>query len=369
MKRGWLLALTVLACVAIAGTSFAADNPAGMVPRFVTLPPHSNYPARPADPAVQLSQYNLSWKSSRDNQTRNAVIVGADPASNNSTTTVTVGIIPIKMVYGANNGNMTFDPNSKYVGNYSSIQMLALSPLFQKYIDYNQGGTDLGMTQYIDAYDRGNFWSLVQSNNNHHLIFKTVIGPTQTINVTPQQGNVITNGWGGYKTGTMDINAFDNQLQTYIHQFSQIQPNVFPLFVTFNVYLTSGGCCIGGYHSANGGAPGGQTYGHTSLLPQAAQPVFSEDVSAAAHELGEWQLDPFTTNRSPCPSNSILENGDPLVSDSNPKFGVSSYTVQGFTFHPQDLVFLSWFGQTPSTAVNNWTRFQGEPLGVCVLAN
>jgi hypothetical protein len=369
MKRGMLVTLTLLACVSLAGVVFAQDNPSGARPMFAVLPPHSYYPVKPADPAAQLAQWKLTWHSSWNNRDFTSTFVGTDPSTTNTTTTVTVGIIPIKMVYGASNGNKTFDPNDKYVGNYSAIQMLMLSPLFQKYIDFNQGGTDLGSTQYIDAYERGNFWSSVQTNNKYHVLLKTVLGPTQTINVSASQGNVINNPWGGYPTGTMDINSFDVQLQTIMNNFSQIQPNVLPLFVTYNVYLTSGGCCIGGYHSANGGAPGGQTYSHTSLMSQASVPVFSEDVSAAAHELGEWLLDPFTTNGSPCPSNGILENGDPLVSDSNPQFGAFPYTVQGFTFHPQDLVFLSWFGQTPSTAVNSWTRFQGETLGVCQLAH
>lgn len=369
MKRCSLVALTLLACVAMAGTTFAQNIPAGVQPRFVTLPPHSYYPAKQVDPAAQLTQFTLQWKSSFNNQNYSSVIVGTDPAQTNTTTTITVGIIPIKMVYGPNNGNRTFDPADKYVGNYSATQMAMLSPMFQKYIDYNQGGTDLGKTQYIDAYTRGNFWSSVQSNHNYHLVFKTVLGPTQTINVAQNQGSVINNPWGGYPTGTMDINAFDIQLQSIMNKFPQIQPNVLPLFLTYNVYLTSGGCCIGGYHSANGREPGGQTYSYSTLMSQAGSPVFSEDVDALAHELGEWQLDPFTDNRSPCPSNGILENGDPLVSDTSPQFGAYPYTVQGFTFHPQDLVFLSWFGQTPSTAVNNWTRFQGETLAVCQLAH
>jgi len=89
-----------------------------------------------------------------------------------------------------------------------------------------------------------------------------------------------------------------------------------------------------------------------------------------AHELGEWIMDPFTTNASPCPGNSILEVGDPLENQGD--FGDYPYTVGGFTFHPQDLVFITWFGAPPATSLDVWngktvnvTTFQNENAAVC----
>ena len=99
-------------------------------------------------------------------------------------------------------------------------------------------------------------------------------------------------------------------------------------------------------------------------LSQASIPVFSQDIGALSHEIGEWLLDPFVDNASPCPSNGILENGDPLETDTNPEFGDYPYTIGAFTYHPQDLVFLTWFGG-PATSVNNWVTFQGQKLNVC----
>lgn len=362
MKRGCLVILTLLACLALAGLSVAQDVQTAR-PMFMAIPPHSYGPAPENVPAAQLPQWTYTYKSSRNNQTYHAVMVGGDPTTTNTTSTVTVGIIPIKMVYGANNGNMTFDPNAPYVGNYSTTKVLQLSPLFQSYFDYVQGGTDLGKTQYIDAYQRGDFWKYVQTNSNYHIKLNAVVGPTQTINVAPGQGQVEINPLGGgYKIGTMDINVFDSQLQTFIRNIHQIQPNVLPLFITYNVYLTSGGCCIGGYHSANGIAPGGQTYSHTTLMQQAGnQAIFSNDISAATHEIGEWLMDPFVNTGNAC--GGIMENGDPLVFTNN--YGTFPYTVQGFTFHPQDLVFVTYFGAPADTSVNNWTTFQGQNVSIC----
>ncbi len=338
---------------------------------FRALPPHNYYPnVKPADPAVQLPQWTFTWTSSYNNRTYNTVIVGSDPRSTNTTTTVTVGIIPIKMVFGASNGNMTFDPSTPYFGNYSTTQMVMDSPIFKPEFDYTQGGTDLGKTQYEDAYQRGDFWGAVKTNTNYHLILKTVLGPEQTFTVPVGDGDVIDNPWSGIPTGTADINWFDEQLQTVLTKYKQINPSVLPLFITENVYLTEGGCCIGGYHSANGGAPGGQTYSYSTSIQQAKVPVFSQDVGALAHEVGEWIMDPFTENASPCPSNSILEVGDPL--ENGPNFGDYPYTIDGFTFHPQDLVFITWFGAPPATSLDVWdgvttnvVTFQNEKLAVC----
>jgi hypothetical protein len=366
---GGSLIAALVVCIGLTGSG-VAQNISTARPMFTTLPPHSYYPVKPADPSVQLPQWTFDWTSSFDNRNFSTVIVGVDPRTPNASTTVTVAIFPIKMVYGATNGNMTFDPSTPYFGTYSTTEMIGMSPIFRGEFDFTQGGTDLGKTQYIDAYQRGNFWEAIQHNRRYHVLLSKVTGPEQTFNVPASEGNVIPNPWSGIPTGTADINWFDQQLQTVLAKYSQIQPNVLPLFITENVYLTSGGCCIGGYHSANGNAPGGQTYSYSTSIQQAAVPVFSQDIGALSHELGEWLMDPFTTNPSPCPSNGILEIGDPLETETGTHdFGDWPYTIGGFTFHPQDLVFITWFGAPPATSVNNWVTFQGDSLNVCQTAH
>jgi hypothetical protein len=361
--------LVALVCISVSGFGVAQDIQTAH-PIFTTLPPHSYYPVKPADPAVQLPQWTFDWTSSYDNRNFSTVIVGADPRTSDTTTTVTVAVFPIKMVYGANNGNMTFDPTAPYFGTVSTVGMVGMSPIFRGEVDFVQGGVDLGKTQYIDAYQRGDFWAAIKHNRKYHILFQRMAAPLQTFNVPASEGNVIANPWSGIPTGTADINWFDQQLQALLVKYQQIQPNILPLFITENVYLTEGGCCIGGYHSANGGAPGGQTYSYSTSIQQAAVPVFSEDTSALSHELGEWLMDPFTQNASPCPSNSILEVGDPLETETGVHdFGDWPYTVGGFTFHLQDLVFITWFGAPPSISVNDWVTFQGDNLAVCQTAH
>jgi hypothetical protein len=56
----------------------------------------------------------------------------------------------------------------------------------------------------------------------------------------------------------------------------------------------------------------------------------------------------------------ILEVGDPLEGTTD--YGDFIYTISGYSYHIQDLVFLKYFGQTPSTSVNDWWSLQNYPF-------
>jgi len=356
-----LLATSVVVSFAVTATANSQDKWGGAKPMFKVIPNNAPGHYAPVRPAAQLAQWNGIFKDHHNN-TVSYVMVGTDPKTTNTTTTVNVVLIPVKMIYGAANGNMTFNPKvDTYPNGQIVIANMKKSPIFQSGIDFVQGGTDVGNSQYIDAYQRANFWQTnVQNEPNYHVLLN-IVKQEKPLKITVQtaQGKVITNPFGTIKVGTMDINAFDSQLNTYISGHSaDIHPDVLPLFVTDNIYLTSGGCCIGGYHSARGGAPSGQTYSYTTLVTEAKS--FSQDVSALSHEIGEWMDDPFTTNRVHCTDNGIMENGDPLV--SLPNYGGYPYKLNGFTYNLQDLVFIEYFG-APEGSVNNWHDFQNARPG------
>jgi len=69
--------------------------------------------------------------------------------------------------------------------------------------------------------------------------------------------------------------------------------------------------------------------------------------------------DPFVNNNTPC--GTALEVGDPL--ESGPNFGDFAYTLHGFTYHLQDLVFLDYFSGNSTIPVNHWFSFQHEKTG------
>ncbi len=165
--------------------------------------------------------------------------------------------------------------------------------------------------------------------------------------------------------GTMYVNDFDTALQGFMAKFTQLNPGVLPLFITYDTYLTEapegGVCCIGGYHSANGAQPNGQTYAYSTYVDSVG--AFSQDVSAMSHEIGEWMDDPFVDNNVNCLDNSLMENGDPL--ENNPNSGAFPYKVNGFTYNLQSLVFIGYFGAPRSTTVHSWLSFQNDESSVC----
>jgi hypothetical protein len=182
--------------------------------------------------------------------------------------------------------------------------------------------------------------------------------------VNPSQGQGITNPFGSKPAGEMYVNAFDSAVVTMMANLRKIQPGVLPLFITYDTFLTEvplEGCCIGGYHSAIGSQPGGQTYAYTTYEDEAGS--FSQDVSAMSHELGEWMDDPFVDNSVNCADNTLMEDGDPLENNAN--YGAFPYTLNGSTYNLQSLVFIDYFGAPTTGPVHGWYSFQNDESGTC----
>lgn len=350
MRKGSFISPTtfaILIALTCAGWTGSAAAQAS-TPRFATLPPrYLENLAAPATPTI------THWTGSLSAGGSSFTMVGTDPATTNSTTTVTAFVIPVRIVISPTPTGI-FDPAHVLPNGRSVIQNTMLSPIFNSGIDFVQGGVDLGNTQYIDAYQRGNFWSDVLVNQNYHVLLNPVLLPEATISAPT--GKIGTEF--GATVALVDINSFDAKLQQIISGNTQITPNSFVIALTYNTYLTSGGCCIGGYHSAFGSAASPQTYSHFTYIDKVG--VFAQDVSALSHEVGEWMDDPFVSNPG---CGGALENGDPL--EGLPNSGAVPYTLNGFTYNLQDLVFLQYFGQSPSTSVNGWFSFQNANVAVC----
>jgi hypothetical protein len=351
----------VLAC---AGTAFSQEKYPDVLdakPMFRALPNHKEL--APTGNSTSLTQ----WKGTFTDLTKRKIsftMVGTDPTSTNTSSTTPVYIIPVKLKYGKTNGNHTFDPKTTVLSNGKTvINNIIASPLFDPSLDFTQGGTDLGTTQYIDAFQRGNFWSTVAGEPNYHVLLgKPVVLAEKTITVPASLGSVVNNPFGSGIVGLYDINAFDNQLQVWMAAQKKITPGVLPIFIFYDIYLTEGGsCCIGGYHSANGVQPSGQTYSVSTYVDSPG--AFSQDVSALSHEIGEWLDDPFTNNHVNCQDNNILEVGDPLEGTSN--YGGYPYTLNGFTYNLQSLVFIGYFGAPRTDSVHSWLAFQNDEAHVC----
>ena len=117
-----VLAALTLACLASLALAQNAPSPR---PMFATIPPHSYYTVKP--PATNLAQWNGSYNITTTTVT--FTMVGGDPRKTNSTTTIPVFIIPVKMVYGSSNGNMTFDPTLTQLRNDERADRSTTFPL------------------------------------------------------------------------------------------------------------------------------------------------------------------------------------------------------------------------------------------------
>ena len=110
-------------------------------PLFTYLPGKRG-PLRPQ--AGNLATWLESW--TYNSVAYNATMVGASPGGGASTT-IPVYIIPVLMKFG----KTSFSPSTVQSNGKSAQTNLLNSPLF-KNLDFKEANTDLGKTQYIDAF-------------------------------------------------------------------------------------------------------------------------------------------------------------------------------------------------------------------------
>jgi len=353
----WLSLMAALLVVAsLAGAALAQDATVDTLPahpRFAVLAPHPGI----ENPPVALTTWNSSFVYGGHTYKYN--MVGTAPSTGTSTT-FPVFIIPVALQYKSGTTTTTFTPQTKQSNGKSAVANTIASPIFQN-MDWiaGDGVTDLGTTQYEDAFQRGNFWGQVSAAPGYHvLLAQPKVAPLQTFVVPPADGSVGSEF--GVKVGLADINWFDiTVIQPLLLKFKQIQPNTLPIFMTYDVYLTSGGCCIGGYHSATGA----QSYSHFTYIGKPG--AFSQDVGALSHEVGEWVDDPLVVNpNGNAVACGILEVGDPEEVFAN--YGDFPYTLNGFTYNLQDLVYLEYFGAPNTTSVGGEMTFHNNPFHLTV---
>ena len=406
MKRTLLSLLFFLAAglVTLAPPGFTQDagQPGQLHAYYKVVPLHGGSTGEALSGAAigaTIPMFSYSFTASRDFQQQTGVMVGRSPFAHGArTTNIKAVIIPVvfKLKNHANTSQtITFDPtiaDGTCSPHGVPLTLIQNSPIFQP-VDFTMpasGGVNVGTGQYIDEFQRANFWTnvMVTGDRFHTVLSPVSVAPTQT--VTPPS----TADGLGYQPaeflnppcralGVVDVNFWDpsaggvnvpGEAQTLIANLTTagtIDPTAFPIFVFYNVVLASGNspfvksCCILGYHGAQG--PPVQTY---SVADYETTGLFvpGEDISAMSHEIGEWMDDPLGSNIVPnwgnigqvsgCQVPSALEVGDPL-SDGH-EFPVS---LGGMTYHPQELAFFSWFMGAPSLGVdgdfsNNGTFFQ-----------
>jgi len=283
--------------------------------------------------------------------------------------------VPIKVVYQLAHG-LALDGTNV-------VPAVQNSPIFQV-ADYNVGGTDLGVTQYGDALQRGEFYNLPGFSPDYHVLLGTpTIKPTLTVTVTSSSdGNLYRLRSGGL-VGVVRSGFLNAKISSLLPGFTA---DTLPIFLTDNVFEGFDGtintCCVLGFHSSQ--RPPASTAKTWIYTAHTESGTFVNnvilDVQPLSHEVAEWLNDPFVgalvvgyINLIPpallpgqggaCIIN--FETGDPLEAPP----AVFTKTTNGTTYHLQDEVFLPWYlHSAPSFSVNGQFSFQNTfttPSSLC----
>jgi hypothetical protein len=333
-------------------------------PRYDVLP-HSA-PRGVVRPPAALPLWTGSFKYEGEKYTFQ--MVGAAPTTGKSSS-FAVYLIPIILEYKKGSTTTTFSPETVQSNGLTAIQNTLASPIFQNMEWVSPQGTNLGTTQYEDAFQRGNFWGTIAAPKRpgYHILLKTpTVTAAQTFVVPASEGKVGTEF--GEQAGLADEDWFDGEIEPLLTSL-KIPSSALAIFMTYDVYLTEDGCCTGGYHNYNGI----QTYAYFSYVGKPG--AYAEDVEALSHEIGEWIDDPLGENTDvpfACAldgnQQQVLEVGDPEEVDAN--YGTFPYTLNGFTYHLQDLVYLEYFGAPATTSVDHGAlSFQDNPFNLTVCSN
>ena len=176
------------------------------------------------------------------------------------TQTIGVSFDPKTGIITTAPGNTTFDPTQAdnvclTAPNNIPTSLVEQSPIFTP-TKFVFGGTDVGTTQYSDAFQRANFWNVLGEDRDvyHVLLNPEVLDPI-VLEVPVEYGIGITDGLffgppafcGG--VGIVDINWLDTHITgTLIPKLKdKVDPDDFPIFLVYNVYfaLSLPSRCVG----------------------------------------------------------------------------------------------------------------------------
>src|SRR5579883_1011584 len=323
----------------------------------------------------QLPLWNYTWQASRDNNVYTGTMVGSDPFSQHLTTTVPTYVVPV--IIQTNTIGTNVNLSTGIISTTPGGTLFQQSPLLYN-ANFNFGGTPVGTTQYLDAFQRSEFWDEIGASvySPYHLKLTPSVLPPVFINVPPQYGTTLpqTVYPACGPTAIVDINWFDtyitNQVLPFLSRYG-VNPSTFPILFVHDVVWAGAAtnlaeCCILGYHGATG-APV-QTYSPADFDSTGLFGTNTLDTAVLSHEIAEWANDPFGNNLVPawggtgqvppgvCQGN--LEVGDPLSGTDAPRI----YMPNGFTYHLQELAFFSWFMGQPSIGLHGWYSDHGSFL-------
>jgi hypothetical protein len=332
-------------------------------------------------PLVPTQSFNFAITASAalGGGTYTGTILGRSPLNRGkATTTIPTQIIPL--VITINDGTTTVvydstapDPCVPGSPHPSTVSVVNGSPVFTNN-PWTMNGVAIGNTQYIDAFQRAQFWSLVQGTPYHLVLNQSVLG-SQALSFGPGAGTnyPATDFVGGTcgNLGVVNTTTLDNLLQALITGplAGMVNAGTLPIFLTKNVVSNPFGitvdinCCFLGYHSGLTVAGNLQIYSifsidSTGIFPPGYVNTLSHEVAEAVNDPdvrpGHENLTPPWGNigQTPGKCQANLEVGDPLSEGfSTPSNPFTVVGANGLTYETQELAYYSWFFGTTSLGV------------------
>jgi hypothetical protein len=371
MKKSFVSLVCGVACVSVA----MGQQWHGYTTAMPVAPPSGNSSFEPTStvPGLPMWVYSTASPAALGGASYSGRILGSSPYGGGKITVIPVQIIPLVITIDNGAGDsVTYDPTAIdpciSPGTHTDVDMVVHSPLFT-FNRWTMNGVSVGYTQFVDAFQRAQFWSLIGGRTNH-LLFKhlTLAAQTLSFGSSGVKGagtnyNAATQFGGCGNIGVVNEVDLDNAVVKLLTGplLGTVNIGTFPILLTRNVVMASSGssmssnCCVLGYHAGYITGVNLQIYAPLSLSTAG---VFSADITAMSHEMAEAVNDPTGGNPTPAWGNlgetvgscqSNLEVGDPL----SPGFGTPSagFTISGangLTYHLQELAFYSWFYGGPS---------------------
>ncbi len=394
MRRVSALLFCAAACVSLA----FGQQP--VLKGYTTTLPLKEGPANAAGATVTpvtplpMWTYSIVAGSALGGGTYTGTVVGRSPANRGkTTTTIPTQIVPLIITItnatapGNSPTTFTYDPTAVDAcvspGTHTGVEVITSSPIFTNN-NWVMNGVNVGNTQYIDAFQRAEFWSQL-AGTPYHLMLQQSVLPAQTLTFNTALGH--TGGssgpggnYSGFGTcptplGVVNVDDLDAAIVALITGplASMVNPGTFPIFLTRNVVSASPGvslsnCCILGYHS--GFTSGGNLQIYSPFSLDTAGVFGPGFVTTLSHEMGEAINDPMINNLTPlwggigqqpgCQNN--LEVGDPLspggIAPTSNSFVVAG--ANGLSYELQEMAFFNWFFGSPAGPVGTGGKFSNN---------
>lgn len=344
---------TALMLWLFAGCGTSSPPSTTITPTSPTIPP-----APVPTPPPQLA----TWTNSFDGVP--FTMVGRDPMQPNSgTTNIPAVIIPVVFNF---NGLIISPNNVPCTDTINALARVSSSPIFTN-LQWNSGAISLGNTQFGDAFQRANFWSIISkvSPNYHVMLSPITISSPEVVNVPFNIGAVLSPNplCSSQPYASLPIGFMDAVVQSVVAD-QKLTANMLPIFLTYDTSFIPPNAVFLGYHNHQGS----QTYIVASYMDSGFQGVSGyqgvSDVAILSHEIGEWMDNPLGINKVPAwggygiqqVCGTDLEVGDPLTSH----VFVVPDPISHFQYHIQELAYFSWFARNyPSLAANGLYSSEG----------